>query len=118
MRTVPAFLTRHPRWVILIVVILGLAVWGASLYSMGVQIGGPFPGFFYSPDRIVSSYTPHEYSGYQAGLRPWDRILAVDGQHPDELGRLVQEAGIGGTLTYTVERGGQTLQFAVQLAPA
>jgi signal transduction histidine kinase len=80
---------------------------------MGVQIGGPFPGFFYTPDRIISSYTPQEYSGWQAGLRPWDRIMAVDGEYPDELGRLVQEAGIGGSLTYTVERGGQTLQFTV-----
>ena len=113
MRIDGSFLARHPRWVVSIVLALGLLVWGLSLYSMGVQIGGPFPGFFYTPDRLVSSYTPEEYTGWQAGLRPWDRILAVDGQHPDELGRLVQEAGIGGTLTYTVERGGQTLQFDV-----
>jgi signal transduction histidine kinase len=113
MKTGPAFLARHPRWVVFFVIALGLAVSGASLYPIAIQIGGPFPGFFYTPDRIVSSYTPHEYSGWQAGLRPWDRILAVDGQHPDELSRLVQKAGIGGTVIYTVERAGQTLKVAV-----
>ena len=111
MRIDGSFLARHPRWVVSIVLALGLLVWGLSLYSMGIQIGGPFPGFFYTPDRIVSSYTPQEYTGWQAGLRPWDRILAVDGQHPDELSRLVQEAGIGGTLTYTVQFTVPTMEF-------
>ena len=113
MQTVQAFLARHPRWVVAIVLAFGLLVLGASLYTMGIQIGDPYPGFFYTPDRIVSSYSLHDATGWQAGLRPWDRILAVDGQHPNELSRLVQEAGIGGIVTYTVERDSQTLQFAV-----
>ncbi|NIO68164.1 MAG: hypothetical protein GTN71_03685, partial [Anaerolineae bacterium] len=86
---------------------------GVSLYSSASQIGGPFPGFFYTPDRIVSGFTPQDFTGWQAGLRPWDRIVAVNGQHWREMRRLVREAGIGGTLVYTVERGDQRLQIAV-----
>jgi signal transduction histidine kinase len=108
-----AFLARHPRWVIVLVLAFGFVAWGASLYSMGIQIGEPFPGFFCTPDRLVSGYTPRDFSGWQAGLRPRDRILAVDGQQPDELRRLVQEASVGSILTYTVERKDQILRVAV-----
>ncbi|MBC7265268.1 MAG: hypothetical protein H5T64_13070 [Chloroflexi bacterium] len=56
---------------------------------------------------------PHDFTGWQAGLRPWDRIVEVNGQHWREMRRLVREAGIGGTVVYTVERGGQRLKIAV-----
>jgi hypothetical protein len=103
----------HPRWVVAGVIVAAALVWSASLYSSASQIGRPFPGFFYTPDRIVSGFTPQDFTGWQAGLRPWDRIVAVNGQHWREMRRLVREAGIGGTLIYTVERGDQRLQIAV-----
>ena len=103
----------HPRWVVAGVIIAAALVWSASLYSSASQIGRPFPGFFYTPDRIVSGFTPQDFTGWQAGLRPWDRIVAVNGQHWREMRRLVREAGIGGTLIYTVERGAERLQVAV-----
>lgn len=109
---VSQFLQR-PRWVITVVIAIAVIVWGACLYSVASQIGGPFPGFFYTPDRIVSALTPQDFTGWQAGLRPWDRIVEVNGQHWREMPRLVQAAGIGGTLVYTVERGDQRLQVAV-----
>ncbi|MEW6232020.1 MAG: histidine kinase [Chloroflexota bacterium] len=56
---------------------------------------------------------PQVFTGWQAGLRPWDRIVEVNGQHWREMRRLVREAGIGGTLVYTVERGDRRLQIAV-----
>ena len=105
--------TLRPRWVVAGVIMAAALVWSACLYSIASQIGRPFPGFFYTPDRIVSSFTPEDFSGWQAGLRPWDRIVAVNGQHWREMRRLVREAGIGGTLIYTVERGDQRLQVAV-----
>ncbi|MEW6231562.1 MAG: GAF domain-containing protein [Chloroflexota bacterium] len=109
---VSAFFQR-PAWVVAVVIAIAVIVWGASLYSIASQIGRPFPGFFYSADRIVSGFTPQDFTGWQAGLRPWDRIVAVNGQHWREMRRLVREAGIGGTLVYTVERGNQQLQIAV-----
>jgi signal transduction histidine kinase len=108
-----ALFTLRPRWVVAGVILLAALVWGVFLYSSASQIGGPFPGFFYTPDRIISGFTPRDFTGWQAGLRPWDRIVAVNGQHWREMRRLVREAGIGGTLVYTVERGDQRLQIAV-----
>jgi signal transduction histidine kinase len=95
------------------VILAAALIWAASLYSVASQIGHPFPGFFYTPDRIVSGFTPQDFTGWQAGLRPWDRIVAVNGQHWREIRRLVREAGIGGIVVYTVERGDQRLQIAV-----
>ncbi len=94
----------HLRWVVAGVVLAAILIWGVSLYSIASQIGRPFPGFFYTSDRIVSAFTSQDFTGWQAGLRPWDRIVAVNGQHWREMRRLVREAGIGGTLVYTVER--------------
>jgi signal transduction histidine kinase len=105
--------TLRPRWVVAGVIMVAALVWSACLYSSASQIGGPFPGFFYTPDRIVSGFTPRDFTGWQAGLRPWDRIVAVNGQHWREMRRLLREAGIGDTLVYTVERGDQRLQIAV-----
>ena len=39
--------------------------------------------------------------------------MAVNGQHWREMRRVVQKAGVGTPLVYTVERGDQTLQIAV-----
>ncbi len=103
----------HPRWVAGGVILTAALVWTVSLFSIVVQCGHPFPGLFYTPDRIVSGFTPQDFTGPQAGLRPWDRIVAVNGQHWREMRRLVREAGVGTPLVYTVERGGQQLQIAV-----
>jgi len=106
-------LALRPRWVVGGVIVAAVLIWAASLYSIADQIGDPFPGFFYTSDRIVSAFTPQDFTGWQAGLRPWDRIVAVNGQHWREMRRLVREAGVGTPLVYTVERGDQRLQIAV-----
>ncbi len=103
----------RPRWVVTGAIVFAALIWSASFYSIASQIGGPFPGFLYISDRIVSGFTPQDFTGWQAGLRPWDRVVAVNGQHWREMRRLVREAGIGGTVVYTVERGDQRLQIAV-----
>jgi signal transduction histidine kinase len=105
--------TLHPRSVAGGVILVAALIWAASLYSIASQIGHPFPGFFYTPERIVSGFTPQDFSGWRAGLRPWDRIVAVNGQHWREMRHLVQEAGVGETIVYTVERDGRRLQIAV-----
>ncbi len=103
----------QPALVVTLAIATAVIVWSASLYSIAGQIGHPFPGFFYTPGRIVSAFTPQDFTGWQAGLRPWDRIVEVNGQHWREMRRLVREAGIGSTLVYTVERGDRRLQIAV-----
>ena len=112
-RAISTFATRRPWWVSGAAIALVALVWGVSLYSIASQIGTPFPGFFYGPDRIVSGFTPREFSGLQAGLRPNDRIVEVNGVHWREMNRLVHEADIGTTLTYTVERGDRRLEIPV-----
>ena len=102
---------QRPRWVVAVAIAIAVIVWSVSLYSIASQVGHPFPGFFYRADRIVSAYTPQDFTGWQAGLRPWDRIVEVNGQHWSEMRRLVQEAGLGNTLIYTVQRGDQRLHF-------
>jgi signal transduction histidine kinase len=99
--------------VVAAVLILAVLVWGICLYSLARQIGKPFPGFFYSPDRIVSGFTPRDFSGWRSGLRPLDRIVEVNGRHWRQMQREVREAGIGTELVYTIERGGLRLHIAV-----
>lgn len=94
-------------------VLLSLLLWGIALYSIAGQVGRPFPGFLYTPERVVSGFTPQDFTGWQAGLRPWDQVVAVNGQSWREMPRLVQEAGVGGTLVYTVERAGKRIDIAV-----
>jgi hypothetical protein len=113
MRSNLSLQSRRPGLVVALVIGFMLTAWGGSLYSVGVQLGKPFPGFYYTPDHIVSSYTQRDFSGWEAGLRPWDRILAVDGRPFQEMPSLVQEAGIGGVLTYTVERDDRSFQVDV-----
>src|SRR5512136_2401019 len=106
-------LMERPRWVVAVAIAIAVIVWSISLYSIASQVGHPFPGFFYRADRTLTAFTPQDFTGWQAGLRPWDRIVEVNGQHWREMRRLVQEADIGNTLIYTVQRGDQRLQIAV-----
>jgi len=108
-----AFTVQRPRWVVAGALLYAAVVWGVCLYSIAIQFGRPFPGFFYTQDRIVMGFTPRDFTGWRAGLRPWDRVVEVNGQHWREMRRLVREAGVGSTLLYTVERGDQRRQVAV-----
>ena len=111
---VTALLMRHPLRVVALALCLTLLLWSLTFYSIGSQVGKPFPGFFYNSERVFSSFTPAEFTGWKAGLRSWDVIIAVNGQHWREMPRLVQEAGVGGTLVYTIERGSQRLDIPVR----
>lgn len=104
---------NHPHIVSFLMLFLVLFLWGIATVSISSQIGKPFPGFFTNPFRVVSSFTPTEFSGWQAGLRPWDRIVAVNGQNFRELQGLIQEVGMGEEIVYTIERGGQRSNISV-----
>lgn len=110
-----------PHWLVALAVGFALLVWVPAWISIQSQVGQPFPGFFYSPEGVVSSLTLPEFTGRQAGLQPRDILLAVNGESWRELPRLVREAGAGGMLTYTIERGSRQLDIAVatmQFSPA
>jgi signal transduction histidine kinase len=107
------FLQKHFVLTAALAVALALFLCGASLWSITLQLGKPFPGFFYLPDYIFGGTNLQDYSGWQAGLRPWDRILAADGLPPSEIHAAVLRAGVGHAVTYTVQRGTQTLEFSV-----
>jgi S1-C subfamily serine protease len=52
----------------------------------------------------------------RAGLRPGDRITAVDGQavsNPAQLTQLVERNGVGRAMELTLQRQGQTLRLQV-----
>jgi hypothetical protein len=85
LRAAGSAFSQHPRRVVAAVVALTLAIWGTCLYSIASQIGHPFPGFLYAPDRLVSSLTPENSSGLQAGVRPRDYIVAVNEQPWQEM---------------------------------
>ncbi len=106
--------TAKPIYSISMAICTMLFIWCLAWVSIASQIGKPFPGFFYNPIGVISSFTPTQYTGFQAGLRPWDVIIAVDGQSWHELPRLVQNAGIGKELVYTIERGNQYLDIPVR----
>jgi len=120
MDTPPGGIAIRPRahsgsaWALAGALGTALLIWGVALLSMAGEVGRPFPGFFTNPEYVVSGFTPHDYTGPQAGLRPWDRITAVNGRNPRELAVSVREAGVGATLVYTVERSGQSLQVPVR----
>lgn len=104
MEATRSLFSQHPRRVVATAVALTLVMCSACVYSIGNQIGHPFPGFFYTPDRRVGGFTPPDSSGWQAGLRPGDFIVSVDGQSWREMPRLVRAAAIGDTVDYAVER--------------
>ena len=57
-------------------------------------------------------------AAYEAGLRPGDVILRVDGTDIDNVGqlqRLVADAPIGGTVTMVVDRGGRQVELRVPI---
>lgn len=105
---------KRPHWVVALTLGVTLLVWGVAWVSIASQVGAPFPGFFCNPDRAYSGFTPPDFTGPQAGLQRWDVIVAVNGRSWREMGRLVAEAGVGGTLVYTVQRGDEALEIPVR----
>jgi len=103
----------HPRWVMAVAIAISVVFWAYLLYNFASQIGHPFEGFMHNGDGGVNALTPHHWTGWQAGLRPEDYIIAVNGRPWKQSGLQMREAGIGAAVTYTVLRGAQVLQIMV-----
>ena len=85
------------------------AMIGVGLDAVRNASGSPMPG------AVVRSVMP-EGPAARAGLRPGDRITAVDGQavsNPAQLTQLVERNGVGRAMELTLQRQGQTLRLQV-----
>ena len=93
-----------------LLVAASLAVLLGLLGGLALDAGRPIRGFFATPDYYV---VPIEPAARAAGLRPGDRLVAVDGDSPLTLAARVRAAA--GPIRYEVERAGRRL--SVELAP-
>ena len=100
---------RDPRFGLLVALTVAAIV--GVLVCLAVEIGRPYPGFFFSSDFRVF---PATLSARTAGLEYGDRIVAVDGHSPVSLMARVEAAR--GPIRYEVERAGR--RFSLELAPA
>ena len=102
-------LRRDPRFGLLVALTVAAIV--GVLVCLVVEIGRPYPGFFFSSDFRVF---PATVSSRTAGLEYGDRIVAVDGHSPIALMARVEAAR--SPIRYEVERAGR--RFSLELAPA
>jgi len=102
-------LRRDPRFGLLVALTVAAIV--GVLACLVVEIGRPYPGFFFSSDFRVF---PATLAARVAGLEYGDRIVAVDGRSPISLMARVEAAR--GPIRYEVERVGR--RFSLELAPA
>ena len=100
---------RDPRFGLLVALTVAAIV--GVLVCLVVEIGRPYPDFFFSSDFRVF---PATLSARTAGLEYGDRIVAVDGRSPFSLMARVEAAR--GPIRYEVERAGR--RFSLELAPA
>jgi hypothetical protein len=85
-----------------------------ALVGVLVVTSGIVPSIPLVVDRVVEGYP-----AAAAGIEPGDRIVSVNGSPVHSLQDLrssFSAAGIGGTVTVGVERGGKVLEFHVKLA--
>ncbi len=81
-----------------------------------------FPGFFFHPNGTVSSMQRGDWEGPAAGLRPGDRIRAVDGVRVED-GRAIQRALAGreqgAPVRFELWRpsSGETLRATLRMRP-
>jgi signal transduction histidine kinase len=68
---------RYLAPALLIAATLGVA--GAALVEAVEWLDRPFPGFFAYSSGLVSPMQRSEWQGRAAGIRPGDRVLAIDG---------------------------------------
>ncbi len=93
----------------IIVAVSGVALLGLFA-SLVLNLGRPYPGFFFTADYRVF---PVASDVRDAGLAPGDRVVAVDGASPLTLMRRVRSSAA--PVRYTIERDGR--RFTVDLSP-
>jgi PAS domain S-box-containing protein len=105
--------------ILAIAVTAALLCWGASSFYSQVSKVAPETGIEWidSPRGVVTDSVIPAKRAWRAGLRPGDRLQAIDGR-PIASALSAQDAPWnvqqGGTLTYLIERNGETLTFQVR----
>ncbi len=90
-----------------------------SIYSL-IQaerwIKIPFPGFLLYRNLTVAEISLYNWTGYKAGLKYYDRILALEGKRvssADEVYSIVASKPIGALVNYTVSRNNRSVDIAI-----
>ncbi len=112
---------RHSLTLAVVAVLLALAAANISLRASWHEVED---GVLWAarPEGVVAAEIAPRTAALQAGLRPGDLLLAIDGQavdHPDQVLEALHGASKGQRLAYTVARGGsqQLLQLELQPVP-
>lgn len=95
-------------------------VWAAVLAVQTVRL--PFPGLFTEPTLVVNNIGSMAWSGYAAGLRLPEQLVAIDSQpldHPTALIDALRARHAGEKVIFTARNAatGALRQVAVQLTP-
>ncbi len=85
------------------------------------MIGQPFAGFRSEPTLTVSAVNEPYWSGPQAGLKTYDRILKMNGETvttPEQFQDIIRNSTVGETIDYVIQHKGedatQNLSIEVQ----
>ncbi|MBN1890426.1 MAG: hypothetical protein JW850_20705 [Thermoflexales bacterium] len=101
------------RALALLTLLFGL--WGIGRVAWTVN--QPMGGFLWYYDEAVSGGwivnldTGLDWPGIQAGLRPGDRILSIDGRPAAEFGQIYHARPPGDSITYRVRRDGREIDI-------
>ncbi len=117
MRAKVSSFLAHPRWVMAVAVIIPAILWADTTIFQLRRFGQPFEGFIHDGSGTVNCISKYVGSGWEAGLRCKDVVVAVNGHPWSEFQIEVQQTGVGGTIVYTVRRGNQTLDIAMPVRP-
>ncbi len=95
---------KKPRgWFCLALIVVSLTLSMIGLLGNIGMIGESFPGFRVEPTLTVSAVNDASWTGPQAGLKTYDRLLKVNGQAlrvPEDLKKIVRAHQPGDILTY------------------
>jgi phosphoserine phosphatase RsbU/P len=79
-------------------------------------IDKPFPGFLYNERMVVAPEGRYHWTGTQAGLKYPDKIVSANGNtisSGSDLEKLIRRNPTGGSITYSIDRGGKVLDVRV-----
>ncbi|MCS7178311.1 MAG: GAF domain-containing protein [Anaerolineae bacterium] len=97
-----------------------ILVWAALLAIQTIHI--PFPGLFTEPTLVVNNIGLMSWSGYAAGLRLPEQLVALNGkplEHPGALIEALRTHQVGEMVTFTARHAetGALRQVKVRLMP-
>ena len=117
----PPFL-RLSRWLLAVLLALSAAVLIGAAVLAAQTVRLPFPGLFTEPTLVVNNIGSMAWSGYAAGLRLPEQLVAIDGQpldRPTALIDALRAHRVRETVTFTARNAetGTVRQVIVPLVP-